>query len=649
MSTWLTPTLSTYLRTVSWRKVVYGGGVFVAMGADPSTVALVLAYSTDGGATWTQSPSTFVSPYTTHTGADLAFGAGRFVVIGTETYGGFNPGNTQIPSVTSTDGINWTQATPAISSWGFAGLNPQPAFVTFIGSTFYGVAANNNVAGDGLFTSTDGLAWAAGGAVTGVSGADEQGGIANNGTNFAVKSNGKIVYGASTASLVASGYTPRTGEVFDSVVFGATANKFLTFDYNQAVTGQLLYSSTDGNTWTGFAGPTGTNIGSSTNPLWVDFANGNFYVFIADNAGALRFFSSPDLSIWTEEFAPAPPTGGSLPGYSSRVAFSGSNLAVIDSGELIYAVGQSTVPNVVGDALATGEAVIVAAGLTVGTTNPQFSATTPYGIIISQNPAGGTVVSSGFPVNLVWSDTYTTPTLSGSIPNPLVLQSTLNWTQSTGASPATGYDIYRNGVSIARVGAVLTYTDNVPSAGSYTYQVAAYVSGTDASLLSNSVTLIFAPVVVGFVSTIFDEAIFGAYFGGQLNLVEFTYMPGRTPFVEGATNLIINRYKQEPGDVRARGVDFTQFVVPGELLQTVSVEGISAQGVPQQLTNPMVTPLVVSNLVIDPVTNLIFGYTVSGGQNGIEYTIQFETTTNIQTTMLEEIFSINILVEDSFP
>ena len=197
---------------------------------------------------------------------------------------------------------------------------------------------------------------------------------------------------------------------------------------------------------------------------------------------------------------------------------------------------------------------------------------------------------------------------------------------------ATGYDIYRNGVSIATVGAVLSYVDNVPTAGTYTYNVAAYVSGADASPLSNTVPLTYSASVVGFPNCIFDERFMAAYFGGQLNLVEFTYMPGRTPFEEGAKNLIINRYKQEPTDIRQRGVDFTQFVVPGEILQTVAVTGISAQGVPQAQTNPVVTPLVVTNVMIDPVTQLKFGLLVSGGQNGIEYTVQFTTTTNIQTT-----------------
>jgi Concanavalin A-like lectin/glucanases superfamily/PASTA domain len=146
---------------------------------------------------------------------------------------------------------------------------------------------------------------------------------------------------------------------------------------------------------------------------------------------------------------------------------------------------------------------------------------------------------------------------------------------------------------------------------------------------------------------IFDEAIYGAYFGGQLNLVEFTYMPGRTPFEEGARNLIINRYKQQPTDSRQRGVDFTKFSVPGETLVSVVVSGISAQGHDQQTLD--ITPLVVSGILIDPVTGLKFAYMVSGGQDGIEYTVQFTCVTNIQGVALEEVFSINFMVEDAFP
>jgi len=252
-------------------------------------------------------------------------------------------------------------------------------------------------------------------------------------------------------------------------------------------------------------------------------------------------------------------------------------------------------------------------------------------------------------------DTYSAPVLSGSIPNPSQPNTgVLTWTQSTligGSTPASGYVVFRDGLLLAYVGAVLTYTDIVGVLGTHTYDVFAY-DPVDASVVSpesNVITLIYSAGVIGITNCIFDEAIYGCYFGGQLNLVEFTYMPGRTPFEEGATNLIINRYKQEPTDVRQRGVSFVPFVIPGELLQSVVVSGINAQGVPQAQTNPLVTPLVISNVVIDPVTQLIFGYTVSGGQDGIEYTVQFTTITNVQQETLEEIFSINFMVEDSFP
>jgi hypothetical protein len=283
-----------------------------------------------------------------------------------------------------------------------------------------------------------------------------------------------------------------------------------------------------------------------------------------------------------------------------------------------------TVPNVLGDDLTTATAAIVAAGLVLGTVGytPDVA---PVGTVISQNPVGGTSVSPNSAVNLILSSGLdTVPDLTG-----------LTLATATAALIAAGLTVGTVGyiLSAALAGTVI---DQTPIAGSLA------LPGAPVSFdiaLNNGPPPVFLN----------DELIFGAYFGGQLNLVEFTYMPGRTPFEEGATNLIINRYKQEPTDTRQRGVDFTPFVVPGETLQSVVVSGISAQRVPQANTNPLVTPLVITNVVIDAVTNLKFAFTVSGGQDGIEYTIQFTCKTNIQSQTLEEIFSINILVEDSFP
>ncbi len=233
---------------------------------------------------------------------------------------------------------------------------------------------------------------------------------------------------------------------------------------------------------------------------------------------------------------------------------------------------------------------------------------------------------------------------------------TANFTPPVAPFPSTGnnvlgYDVYRNNASIATyLGSppAAAYNDVAPIPGTYTYNVATWNGSADDSPLSLPFTITVGGTSGTTPNFLNDELIFGAYFGGKLNLVEFVYLPERTPFLEGATNLIINRYKQEPGDNRQRGVDYTFFLVPGETIQTLAVTGISAQGVPQASTSPPVTPLVVANLLLDP-SGLKFAYSVSGGQNGVEYTVQFTTTTQIQTSVVEEIFSINILVEDSFP
>jgi hypothetical protein len=283
----------------------------------------------------------------------------------------------------------------------------------------------------------------------------------------------------------------------------------------------------------------------------------------------------------------------------------------------------ATVPDVTGDTLAAATAAITGVGLVVGTMTYVANAA-PAGTVFIQSPVGGTVVLIGSAVNLTISLGLNT------VPNVVGDDLPTATAAITGAGFVVGVIGYI--VSAAFPGTVV---DQNPTAGSL---------GLPGAPVNFDISLAGIPPNI-----LYDELIFGAYFGGQLNLVEFTYMPGRTPFEEGATNLIINRYKQEPTDTRQRGVDFTPFVVPGEILQSVVVSGIRAQRVPQAQTNPLVTPLVISNVIIDPVTNLKFAFTASGGQNGIEYTVQFTCKTNIQSQTLEEIFSINVMVEDMFP
>jgi len=287
-----------------------------------------------------------------------------------------------------------------------------------------------------------------------------------------------------------------------------------------------------------------------------------------------------------------------------------------------------TTPNVVGESQAAATADLLAATLIVGTITSSYSATVPLGDVISQDPVAGTQLITGDAVDLEISLGVFTPTAA-----PAVTGTTL--ADAEAAIIAAGLT----------VGAITQVPGPAASVGlivSQTPAASTIVSlGTPVDLSIGTI----GPIPPNFLN---DEVMYGAQVSGVLNLVEFTYMPGRTPFVEGATNLIINRYKQEPGDVKQRGVDYTPFLVPGETVLNVVLSGIAAQGVDQTLTDPLVTPLVVTGIIIDP-NGLKFAYTVSGGQDGIEYTVKFTTTTQIQTQDTEAIFSINVLIEDQFP
>src|SRR5687768_1545484 len=63
----------------------------------------------------------------------------------------------------------------------------------------------------------------------------------------------------------------------------------------------------------------------------------------------------------------------------------------------------ATVPNMIGLTQAEATTAITEARLKVGTVAQQTSATAPSGNVISQNPASGSSVAQGSPVNLVLS------------------------------------------------------------------------------------------------------------------------------------------------------------------------------------------------------------------------------------------------------
>jgi hypothetical protein len=84
-------------------------------------------------------------------------------------------------------------------------------------------------------------------------------------------------------------------------------------------------------------------------------------------------------------------------------AFTSIAAAIAAGGNCSSGPSPVTVPNVVGQAQATAESSIVAAGLVVGTVTTNNSPTVPAGDVISQNPAGGAQVSSGSSVDIVVS------------------------------------------------------------------------------------------------------------------------------------------------------------------------------------------------------------------------------------------------------
>jgi beta-lactam-binding protein with PASTA domain len=86
------------------------------------------------------------------------------------------------------------------------------------------------------------------------------------------------------------------------------------------------------------------------------------------------------------------------PAANSTVAEGSAVNLTVSSGTASIAV-----PNVVGLAQANAEADITAANLTVGNVGSQTDNTIPAGIVISQNPVSGTLVSSGSAVNLIVS------------------------------------------------------------------------------------------------------------------------------------------------------------------------------------------------------------------------------------------------------
>jgi hypothetical protein len=218
---------------------------------------------------------------------------------------------------------------------------------------------------------------------------------------------------------------------------------------------------------------------------------------------------------------------------------------------------------------------------------------------------------------------------------------------ATTASPPLTYQWYRDAVLIPGATAA-SYTTplTVPADSGAVFTVVV----DDAShnpVTSNPATLTVTPAVVGYATPFLDERFPKVAFMPKLNLSEFVYYPMR-PSEDGVDtapavpNMIINRYKQQSTETRQRGVDFTLFCTPGEVLKPTGIEVVAIS----PTTTP---PLAVSNLLIDP-DGQKFAYDVSGGVDGTEYLVQFRATFNSGQIANEEVvFQIGVFAEDVFP
>jgi len=82
--------------------------------------------------------------------------------------------------------------------------------------------------------------------------------------------------------------------------------------------------------------------------------------------------------------------------------------------------------------------------------------------------------------------------------------------------------------------------------------------------------------------------------------------------------MMLGRYRQQPGERRKRGIDYTDFLEESE-----EVTNVTAAVTPEDADNPFV----ISNIAIDP-DGLEWAYFAEGGSAGTTYSVLFTVTTN---------------------
>ena len=649
---WENLTLPGYLGTVQWLKIAYGGGVFVAMGKDPTTGGLVLAHSTDT-TTWTQVTGTFAAPYGVNSGADICYTPSNgFTIVGTDGYGSYNPGNTTIPVARSASGTSgWSVATPAISGLNYSGISPQPAWL-FYASSFSSLVIYviDNTFGGLYCTSNDGgVTWSStGSTITGDHSSSMFGGFTDGNFSLVLKAKGSAwnVGGATHQTFNASG-----GAVRDSVAFSRVPNLWATIDTTHTVSS--LWVSTDGTTWTAATGPLGGGGGAALSvtspPLEITcienlFGNpGTFYYSIGpDSASKYRLFSSQDLVVWTEEQATAGADLGA--GHFVGVASDGNLKLVTPSlvtPGLLANIGTGApvmvnVPNVVGDVLATGEAALVSAGLVTGTVTTAGSLTVAPGDIISSNPVAGTSVASGSSVDLVNSTGVAVPNvvnelLSAAMADIVAAGLTVGAvTTSTSISIVAGNIIsstpaaataVAGGSSVALLDSIGLPTETIPNVVSEvlaTGEAALVAAGLVTGTVTTSTSITIAS------GSIISQSLLGtALYGTAIDLVESTGLPTvPVPNVVGMPLATASATLVAHGFVSGTVTTATSITIPGGDIISQSVTGTALYGTTVNMVESSGLPTVsVPNVVGDTVAvataalvaaNLVLGVVSTG-------------------------------------
>jgi RHS repeat-associated protein len=190
----------------------------------------------------------------------------------------------------------------------------------------------------------------------------------------------------------------------------------ITYSLATSPSGMVINGATGLVTWT----PADTQVGSQNVSVRAQDPDGlsavqNFTITVAPRmvpvpnivgsveAAAKKAIASAGLTVGTVATANSAtvPAGNVI----SQNPAAGTSVAAGSAVSIVVSLGPAmvSVPNVVGSEESVAKSAITTSGLTVGTISSTNSVTVQFGNVISQNPAAGTSVTAGSPVNLVVS------------------------------------------------------------------------------------------------------------------------------------------------------------------------------------------------------------------------------------------------------